>query len=150
MQRQRRHDRRWELNELDGVARSEDVWDRIVEGIRHKEDDGVEGRNGGEKAKNGDEKVKNREEKKRGKGGVREPLWQDQVVTAFRQVCRELDGEQKKNQEWATKMVGIIDRERELAEVERKERVMRKNTERRERKRERDAAGVVDGGDSKE
>lgn len=140
MQRQRRHDRRWELNELDGVARSEDVWDRIVEGISSREDGGVEGRNEEEK-KNGGVK------EKKGKGAVREPLWQDQVVTAFRQVCRELDGEQKKNQEWATKMVGIIDRERELAEVERKERVIRKNAERRERKRVRDAAGVIDGGE---
>lgn len=131
------------MNELETLARNEDLWDEIVGASARNRGRAGPSRDGGEAEKDGGMKGKRREWSKErgfviGETRPREPLWRDTVVTAHRQVCRDLHNEQTKNQEWAARMVGIVDREKELAEVERKEKVMRKNLERRERKRVRD------------
>ena len=90
------------------IARGEDDWDRILlaQGIADE---------GGS--------VK--------KGKV---LWTNEVFDSLGYTLKAIEAEGTKNREMAEKMVAIIDKEKELAEVERKERKRLKNEERRKRK----------------
>ena len=65
---------------------------------------------------------------------AREESWHAEVQNALDEIGRSLDRETEKNRVWANRMVEIVDRERALAEEERKQRAMAKNLARRERK----------------
>ncbi|KAG9954809.1 hypothetical protein KCU85_g33, partial [Aureobasidium melanogenum] len=108
--RQKRQDRKTALEAQMQIARGEDDWDRILlaQGIAD------EGGN-----------------VKRGK-----VLWTKEVYDSLGYTMNAIEAEGTKNREMAEKMVAIIDRERELAEIERKERKRLKNEERRKRKAE--------------
>jgi hypothetical protein len=100
------------------VARAEDEWDRLLRmhaGDGRKEEEEAE----------------------------REELWVKEVDECLKDTWRAIDEEGRKNREMAEKMVGIIDQEKALAEVERKERKRVKNEERRVRKASRDGGGGV-------
>lgn len=92
------------------IARGEDDWDRILlaQGIS---DEG--------------------ENSKRGK-----TLWTREVYESLGYTLHAIEAEGIKNREMAEKMVAIIDREKELAKIERKERKRLKNEQRRKRKAE--------------
>jgi len=99
------------------VAKGEDEWDKILfaQGIRES----------------GDEVGEASQRQKRKK-------WTTEIYGALGYTYQAIVKEGQKNKEMAEKMVGIIDREKELAEVERKERRKVKNEERRKTKAERD------------
>lgn len=63
-------------------------------------------------------------------------LWTKEVYESLGYTLNAIEAEGAKNREMAEKMVAIIDKEKELAEVERKERKRLKNEERRKRKAE--------------
>lgn len=67
-------------------------------------------------------------------GRAIEPTWERELQNALAEVCQALDRESGKNAIWAAKMVEIVRQEKARAEQERKERVMLKNSARRERK----------------
>jgi hypothetical protein len=98
------------------IAKGEDEWDRILlaQGVK---DEGVS--------------------KKRGS-----PSWAKEVYASYGYTLDAIEAEGIKNREMAEKMVAIIDQEKELAEIERKERKILKNEERRKRKAE---GGNTDG-----
>ncbi|KAK6005358.1 hypothetical protein QM012_008137 [Aureobasidium pullulans] len=108
--RQKRQDRKVALEAQMEIAKGEDDWDRILlaQGIADE----------GGKSKRG--KV----------------LWSKEVNDSLRYTINAIEAEGNKNREMAEKMVAIIDKEKELAEVERKERKRLKNEERRKRKAE--------------
>lgn len=89
------------------IAKCEDEWDRILLA------QGVQDEGGSEKT------------------GA---LWSREVYECYRYTLDAIDAEGAKNREMAEKMVAIIDQEKELAEIERKERKRLKNEERRKRK----------------
>ncbi|KAG9639818.1 hypothetical protein KCU95_g18116, partial [Aureobasidium melanogenum] len=108
--RQKRQDRKMALEAQMEIARGEDDWDRILlaQGVP---DEGGSSR----KAK---------------------VLWTKEVYESLGYTLNAIEAEGAKNREMAEKMVAIIDKEKELAEVERKERKRLKNEERRKRKAE--------------
>lgn len=97
------------------IAKGEDQWDRILYA------QGLKDEAGGGKENN--------------------PLWTKEVYDSFGYVVNAIETEGIKNREMAEKMVAIIDKEKELAEIERKERKRLKNEERRKRKAESGDAG---------
>lgn len=125
VQRQKRHDRRWELLEQSQLAQWEDVWDREIEMQMQRQGGGA----GGVGIKEALTSVKVMEE---------ETTWECEIVNCLQEVSRQLDAESEKNRIWASRMVKIIDEEKKLAEEERKERVMAKNLRHRRRKRARE------------
>ncbi|KAL1306987.1 hypothetical protein AAFC00_005619 [Neodothiora populina] len=132
VQRQRRHDRRWELMEAARVAQGEDLWDREIERKLQEARDAEE---------DGDQAGEEEEQSSTSKlvsGGAREPSWESEIQRALKEVGKSLLREAEKNKSWAAKMVELIDREKETAEKERKERKMMRNQERRDRKLMRD------------
>lgn len=92
------------------IARGEDDWDRILlaQGVT---DEG-------------------------GSSMRRKTLWTKEVHDSLRYTINAIEAEGMKNRDMAEKMVAIIDKEKELAEIERKERKRLKNEERRKRKAE--------------
>lgn len=90
------------------IAKGEDEWDRILLA------QGVQDEGGSEKGRN--------------------PPWSREVYECYRYTLDAIDAEGLKNKGMAEKMVAIIDKEKELAEIERKERKRLKNEERRKRK----------------
>ena len=92
------------------IAKGEDEWDRILlaQGVK---DEGVS--------------------EKRGT-----PSWAKEVYASYGYTIDAIEAEGIKNREMAERMVAIIDKEKELAEMERKERRRLKNEERRKRKAE--------------
>lgn len=122
-QRQRLHDRRWELLDQAALARTEDEWDREIEGRMRME---VLGRAGG-----GEGEGVGREE-------MEEGTWEGEIEACLKEVSSQLNRESEKNRVWASRMVKIVDEEKRLAEEERKQRVMAKNLRHRERKRMRE------------
>jgi len=104
------------------IAKAEDEWDRILFARGIKEESGNE------------VDVFGRRQKR--------TTWTAAIYEALGQTYKAIEDEGVKNKEMAKRMVGIIDREKELAEVERKERQRVKNEERKKRKAERD--GIVD------
>lgn len=86
------------------IAKGEDEWDRILLAQGVKDEGGSD---------------------KRG------ALWSREVYECYRYTLDAIDAEGAKNKEMAEKMVAIIDQEKELAEIERKERKRWKNEERR-------------------
>lgn len=92
------------------IARGEDDWDRILlaQGVADE---------GGSV--------------KRGK-----VLWTKEVYESLGYTMNAIEAEGTKNREMAEKMVAIVDKEKELAELERRERKRLKNEERRKRKAE--------------
>jgi hypothetical protein len=107
-QRQRRHDRRHWLTEQIQFAQYEDLWDEIVE-----REVGVGG--GGEAA-------------------GEEPTWAEEFENAKIEVDYLIRQEARKNVAMAAKMQGIVDRETEIFERERKERREAKRAERAARR----------------
>jgi hypothetical protein len=99
------------------IAKGEDEWDRILLAQGVKDEAGSAGRKGN-------------------------PLWTKEVYESYGFVLSSIEAEGVKNREMAEKMVAIIDKEKELAEIERKERKRLKNEERRKRKAE---SGDTDG-----
>jgi hypothetical protein len=99
------------------IAKGEDEWDRILLAQGVKDEAGSAGRKGN-------------------------PLWTKEVYESYGYVLSSIEAEGVKNREMAEKMVAIIDKEKELAEIERKERKRLKNEERRKRKAE---SGDADG-----
>lgn len=91
------------------IAKGEDEWDRILLAQGVKDEGGSE---------------------KRGN-----PPWAKEVYASYGYTLDAIEAEGIKNREMAEKMVAIIDKEKELAEIERKERKRSKNEERRKRKR---------------
>lgn len=63
----------------------------------------------------------------------------------LKETLKKIEEEGRKNREMAERMVKIVDREKELAEIERKARRREKNEERRRRKAERDGVDVSNG-----
>ncbi|KAH0388334.1 hypothetical protein KCU92_g1134, partial [Aureobasidium melanogenum] len=108
--RQKRQDRKMALEAQMEIARGEDDWDRILlaQGVADE---------GGSV--------------KRGK-----VLWTKEVYESLGYTMNAIEAEGTKNREMAEKMVAIVDKEKELAELERKERKRLKNEERRKRKAE--------------
>ncbi|KAH0402123.1 hypothetical protein KCU89_g3468, partial [Aureobasidium melanogenum] len=108
--RQKRQDRKMALEAQMEIARGEDDWDRILlaQGVADE---------GGSV--------------KRGK-----VLWTKEVYESLGYTMNAIEAEGTKNRVMAEKMVAIVDKEKELAEVERKERKRLKNEERRKRKAE--------------
>jgi len=106
--RQKRLDRKVALEAHLEIAKGEDEWDRILLA------QGVQDEGGSETG--------------------RSPLWSREVYECYRYTLDAIDAEGLKNKDMAEKMVAIIDKEKELAEIERKERKRLKNEERRERK----------------
>lgn len=90
------------------IAKAEDEWDRLVRGR------GVE------------------------KDGKKEDKWGKVVHEALKVVRGRIEDEAQRNRRVAEWMVGIVERERKLAEVERKGRVRVRNEVRRKRKAESD------------
>lgn len=105
--RQKRLDRKMALEAQLEIAKGEDEWDRILLAQGVKDEGGSERR------------------------GM---LWSREVYECYRYTLDAIDAEGAKNKEMAEKMVAIIDKEKELAEIERKERKRLKNEERRNRK----------------
>jgi hypothetical protein len=97
------------------IAKGEDQWDRILYA------QGLKDEAGGGKKDN--------------------PLWTKVVYDSYGYLINAIETEGVKNREMAEKMVAIIDKEKELAEIERKERKRLKNEERRKRKSESGDAG---------
>lgn len=126
VQRQKRHDRRWELLEQSQLAQWEDIWDREIE-MQMQRQGIAEGAVGIAEAMT--RSARETEE---------ETTWEWEIVNCLHEVSRQLDRESEKNRIWASRMVKIIDEEKVLAEEERKERVMAKNLRHRERKRARE------------
>lgn len=89
------------------IAKGEDEWDRILLA------QGVVDEGGSEQ---------------------RAALWSREVYECYRYTLDAIDAEGAKNKEMAEKMVAIIDKEKELAEIERKDRKRLKNEKRRNRK----------------
>ncbi|KAI5196588.1 hypothetical protein E4T39_07718 [Aureobasidium subglaciale] len=123
--RQKRLDRKVSLEAAMQVAKGEDEWDRLLlqQGVA-------------------EQGVMDEGERAAGKGvghgrGKREELWTKSVYEALGHVYGKIEEEGRRNKEMAGKMVGIIEREKEMAEIERKERQRVKNEERRRRKDER-------------
>ncbi|KAH0368886.1 hypothetical protein KCU65_g3689, partial [Aureobasidium melanogenum] len=108
--RQKRQDRKMALEVQMEIAKCEDDWDRILSA------QGVTDEGGNVK---------------RGK-----VLWTKEVYDSLGYTMNAIEAEGMKNREMAEKMVAIVDKEKELAEVERKERKRLKNEERRKRKAE--------------
>lgn len=132
-QRQRRHDVKWELVETRELAKQEDFWDGVVQREISRQERGEGGGEGGRQVRTpraGSADAGSR---------VVEGTWDSEMADALDDNARALDRDAEKNRVWARRMVEIIDREKELAEVERKERRMRKNLEHRKRKRLREA-----------
>jgi hypothetical protein len=92
------------------IAKGEDQWDRILYA------QGLKDEAGGGKKDN--------------------PLWTKVVYDSYGYLINVIEAEGVKNKNMAEKMVAIIDREKELAEIERKERKRLKNEERRKNKAE--------------
>jgi hypothetical protein len=111
-QRQRRHDRRHWLVEQIEFAQYEDLWDEIVE-----RQTGL-----------GDHL-----------GGRDEPTWAEEFEISKAEVDQAIWGEGKKNADMAARMQGVVDREREAFEKERRERREAKRVERVERIEKRNA-----------
>ncbi|THV87071.1 hypothetical protein D6D29_01004 [Aureobasidium pullulans] len=120
--RQKRLDLKLKLETDMEIAKAEDEWDRILFARGIKEESGNE------------VDVFGRRQKR--------TTWTAAIYEALGQTYKAIEDEGVKNKEMAKRMVGIIDREKELAEVERKERQRVKNEERKKRKAERD--GIVD------
>lgn len=95
-QRQRRHDRRLALEDALVLAREEDRWDGIVAQARS-------------------------ESREKSHGGPWEPLWSRMPYEALKDVNEVLQKERDQNQAWAEKLQGIVDRESEALEKEKKE-----------------------------
>ena len=134
VQRQRRHDRRWELVEALKMAKLEDQWDRDVEKSLAEQ----EILNDKDEMGGGSETAGVTAKKKKSK--VREPAWAREITSAIDDILNSLEREAEKNRLWTANMVDLIDKEKEMAEQERKDRKMAKNLERRERKKSRDLA----------
>lgn len=116
------------------MAKQEDYWDRVVErqGRLGQKQDWMDRRDG----------------RREGVGEKeREPQWLDEQQRALDQVYDDLSREGEKNKLWAKRMQEIVDAEKELAEKERKEWKMRKNAERRARKRARESGGGTSTGE---
>lgn len=135
VQRQRRHDRKWALLDALQLARWEDAWDAEV--MKR----GVVGQQRGQgldrKRLRGQDKGGGFKEAMVGEGRntvVKGETWTREVLSSLDDITKGLDREAEKNRLWAARMVDIIDREKELAEQERKERKMIKNREHRQRK----------------
>lgn len=124
VQRQRRHDRRKELEAAVELGHWEDEWDRDVR-VR------MEGRSEGDVGRG------------RSSDGDAGATWQDVALGGLKEIHGALDRETEKNKLWAQKMVAIVDREKKMAETERKQRRMAKNSQRRERKAKREAAAAA-------
>jgi len=90
------------------IAKGEDEWDRILLAQGVKDEGGNSDRG--------------------------YPSWAREVYESLRYTQDAITAEGIKNKEMAEKMVAIIDKEKELAEIERKERKRLKNEERRKRK----------------
>ncbi|THY59865.1 hypothetical protein D6C99_01780 [Aureobasidium pullulans] len=120
--RQKRLDLKLKLETDMEIAKAEDEWDRILFARGIKEESGNEVDEFGRRQKR--------------------TTWTAAIYEALGQTYKAIEDEGVKNKEMAKRMVGIIDREKELAEVERKERQRVKNEERKKRKAERD--GIVD------
>lgn len=114
--RQKRQDRKASLEDQLQLARWEDDWDDILS-----------------------------------QKGVRQPkskqegTWSREVFLLLKETLKKIEEEGRKNREMAERMVKIVDREKELAEIERKARRREKNEERRRRKAERDGVDVSNG-----
>ncbi|KAI4837557.1 hypothetical protein E4T44_08290 [Aureobasidium sp. EXF-8845] len=106
--RQKRLDRKAALEAQMEIAKGEDQWDRILYA------QGLKDEAGGGKKNN--------------------PLWTKAVYDSYGYLVNAIETEGVKNREMAEKMVAIIDKEKELAEIERKERKRLKNEERRKNK----------------
>ncbi|KAI5206672.1 hypothetical protein AUEXF2481DRAFT_44818 [Aureobasidium subglaciale EXF-2481] len=127
LDRQKRLDRKTLLESAMEVARGEDEWDRIL--LAQGVDVGQ-----GKQGKGGHGKQKGREEP-----------WTKNVYEALGNVYNKIEEEGRRNKEMAEKMVGIIEKEKEFAEVERRERRRVGNEERRRRKAEKDGKVGEDG-----
>ncbi|KAI4722335.1 hypothetical protein E4T48_01381 [Aureobasidium sp. EXF-10727] len=116
--RQKRLDRKLALEAQVEIAHGEDEWDRILlaQGVKDE-----------------------------GGGSVKtaKVSWTREVYEALRYTINAIEAEGVKNKRMAEKMVAIIDEEKELAEVERKQRKRLKNEERRKRKAGGDGNGKV-------
>ena len=114
--RQKRQDRKASLEDQLQLARWEDDWDDILS-----------------------------------QKGVRQPkskqegTWSREVFLLLKETLKKIEEEGRKNREMAERMVKIVDREKELAEIERKARRREKNEERRRRKAERNGVDVSNG-----
>ncbi|KAI5264097.1 hypothetical protein E4T47_08836 [Aureobasidium subglaciale] len=128
LDRQKRLDCKISLETAMEIAKGEDEWDRILlaQGVD------VEGQGQGEK---GTRKSKSGYGKCR---AGREESWTKNVYEALGNVYGKIEEEGRRNKEMAERMVGIIEREKEFAEVERRERRRVGNEERRRRKAEKD------------
>lgn len=111
--RQRRHDRKQQLQKEMEIAGWEDGWDEIVSQF---DDNGAE---------TGKRDLKEAECQP-GKRDLKEPRWHDAVAGAHAQVQWDLKQEDVKFAEVAQKMQGVVDRERALHQEERVHRGRRK------------------------
>ena len=98
------------------IAKGEDEWDRILLAQGVKDEGGSTDRG--------------------------HPSWTREVYESLRFTQDAITAEGIKNREMAEKMVAVIDKEKELAEIERKERKRLKNEERRKRKADTGHADV--------
>lgn len=106
-QRQRRHDRRWELEELAALGRAEDRWDALVFGEYGIKEGG--GRRGGR--------------------------WEAFAIEGLKEIQGALMREKERNRDMAVRMQGLVDREVELRERERAEKRRVRNRARMRRRR---------------
>lgn len=115
-QRQGRHDRRWELEELAALGRAEDRWDALVFGEYGIREGSHDGRRGGK--------------------------WESFAIGGLKEVQGALMREKEKNRDMAVRMQGLVDRELEMRERERGEKRRVRNRGRMRRRREK--AGAED------
>lgn len=157
-QRQKRHMRLQSYEELVVMANWEDQWDQLVSQLgAETEVTNMTQDDMREKVKNVDSATPGKElfkpmtigsntsnDRTRGEqaNDSNEPQWIELAFDAVQEVRNALDRERESNIRFAARMTEIVDREKELAEKERKDRVMRKNAEKRARK----AASLNDGG----
>ncbi|KAI5237820.1 hypothetical protein E4T42_09134 [Aureobasidium subglaciale] len=127
LDRQKRLDRKTLLESAMEIARGEDEWDRILLAQGFDVGQGKQGKGG------------------HGKQKGREEPWTKNVYEALGNVYNKIEEEGRRNKEMAEKMVGIIEKEKEFAEVERRERRRVGNEERRRRKAEKNGKVGEDG-----
>ncbi|KAK4974782.1 hypothetical protein LTR66_011028, partial [Elasticomyces elasticus] len=115
-QRERRHELMQSLQSQLSLADAEDAWDVVVE-----RETGV----------GASSSVAHR------KGGAEEPDWREAFMLGVRELGDLLSAEREGNRKMAERMVEVVEREREMFEREKAERMERRREERIERRRVR-------------
>lgn len=144
VQRQKRHDRRWDLEDDLMLAGWEDRWDAHVHNYLGQGQHDVLGEDDGTAAdaRTFHDRPGNATAHRKSRMGTGEPGWSDEVLHALHETQDAIDLEKRKNGLMAGKMQAIIDAETVLFEQEKNERRRKAREAKLERRQaRRDAIG---------